>query len=158
MAGIKLGKNAKLYYRSAGNFASPTWTEISSIRDLTLDTTWDRAEANSRASSVKKGAKTLLGIGFTGSIKSSDTDAAFTAVVTALLSPSDVLDVLVLNGSDSTNGARGFRYEADVYQGNENQDITTAIYLDVGFEPSALSDNAAQSVLVTNSAPVFTTL
>ena len=76
----------------------------------------------------------------------------------ALLSPTASLDVMVLDGTSSTNGVRGYRYDAIVTQGNQDQAIQNALYLDVNFAPNGFADNAPQSVLVTAGSPVFTTL
>lgn len=155
---MKLGIRAKLYYRSGGNFASPTWTEISKFRDVTVNATWDTVDAPDRASRVKSMAKTLLDIGVTGSMKMADADATVNAVIDALLSPTSNMDVMVLNGSESTNGARGFRYESVVTSASEDQGIGNAIYADVTFMPDAFSANKFQSVLVTAGSPAFTNL
>lgn len=154
----KLGINSKLYYRSAGNFASPTWSELSRFRDVQVNAQWDTTDAPDRASHVKSMAKTQLDIGVSGTIKSLDADAGYNAVVDALLSPTGNMDIMVLDGSNTTNGSRGFRYEAIVTQGNQDQGIGEALYLDVNFAPDAFSTNNYQSVLVTAGAAAFTNL
>lgn len=156
--GMKLGIRSKMYYRSAGNFASPTWSEISAIKDLTVNAQWDTTDAPDRSTVVKGMAKTLLGLSVSGSMKASDSGVAVGAVLDAMLGATASMDVMVLDGSSSTNGARGYRYEAIVTQANQDQNIQNALYWDVDFAPSGFADNAPQSVLVTNSAPVFTTL
>lgn len=158
MAGMKLGIRSKIYYRSAGNFASPTWTEISAFRDLTVNAQWDTTDAPDRSTVVKGMAKTLLDLGVSGTLKCSDTATTYGAVVDALLSPTSSLDVMVLDGASGTNGVRGYRYDALVTQGNQDQAIQNALYLDVNLVPNGFADNAPQSVLVTAGSPAFTTL
>jgi hypothetical protein len=155
---MKLGIRADLSYRSAGNFSTPTWTEITKFRDVTVNAAWDTVDAPDRGSRVKSMAKTLLDISVSGQMKMADADNTVNAVMDALLSPTSNIDIRVLNGSASTNGARGFRYEAIVTSGTENQGITEAIYADVNFAPDAFSANSFQSVLVTAGSPAFTNL
>jgi hypothetical protein len=155
---MKLGIRAKLYYRSAGNFGTPTWTELTLVRDLTLNAADDTTDAPTRASRVKAMAKTLKDIAFDASMRASDTDAGYTAVYDAYLSASSNIDVMVLDGSSSSNGARGFRYEAIVHKAGQPQNIADAIYTDFGFAPDAFSSNNFQSVLVTAGSPVHTNL
>lgn len=155
---MKLGIRAVLYYDSAANFGTPTWAAITKFKDVTVNATWDTVDAPDRGSRVKSMAKTLLDIGVSGSMKMSDADTGVNAVMTALLSPTANIGVMVLNGSSTTNGARGFRYDAICTSAGEDQGIGNAIYADVNFAPDAFSTNNFQSVLVTAGSPAFTNL
>lgn len=44
---IKLGMEAKLY-RNSGTYASPTWTEIQNVKDLTLNLEAGEADVTTR--------------------------------------------------------------------------------------------------------------
>lgn len=155
---MKLGIDAKLYYRSGGNYASPTWTEISSIKDLAVDGQWDTTDAPSRASRIKGYAKTLLDAGFTGTIKCSDTDTAYQAIRDAFLSGTSSVDFMVLNGSNTTNGAWGYRYDGIVTKCGNDQGIQNALYDDIEVKPDGFSDNPFKKAVVTAGAPVFTAI
>jgi hypothetical protein len=155
---MKLGIRSVFYYDSAVNFSTPTWAAISKFRDVSVNAQWDTVEAPDRGSRVKSMAKTLLDIGVSGSLKVSDTDTGVNAVMTALLSPTANIGIMVLNGTSATNGSRGYRYDAIVTQGNEPQNIGDALYLDVNFAPDAFSANNFQSVLVTSGSPAYTNL
>lgn len=153
-----LGITAAFYYRSAGNFASPTWTEITAMKDVARNDQWDTVEAPDRGSTVKSGAKTLRDIGVTAAMKKKLNDASVNAVLAALESATGNIDIMVLDGDKATNGARGVRYEAVTTQANEDQGIANALYLDLAFMPDAFSDNQYQSVLVTAGSPAFTNI
>ena len=155
---MKLGIRAKLYYDTAANFSTPTWSEITKFRDVTVNAAWDTVDAPDRSSRVKSMAKTLLDLGVSGALKVSDADSGVNAVMTALLSPTANIGIMVLNGASNTNGARGYRYDAIVTQASEDQGIGNALYLDVNFAPDAFSANQFQSVLVTAGSPAFTNL
>jgi hypothetical protein len=154
---MKLGIDSKLY-RNTGNYNTPTWTSIDAVRDFTQNVAYDTVEAPSRESRVKSMAKTLVDISGSGSVKVSDTDAGYIALWDALISSTTELDILVLNGDSTTNGARGFRYDAIVTQGNEDQAITNALYMDFEVHPSAFATNAMKSAVVAAGAPVFTSI
>lgn len=153
----KLGITSKFYYDSAANFSTPTWAEISEMRDVSVNFAWDVVEAPDRGSRVKSEAKTQLDMGVTAMMKKLETTTV-NAVITALLSPTANIGIMVLDGSSATNGSRGVRYDAIVKQGNESQSITEALYLDLAFSPDAFSGNQYQSVLVTAGSPAFTNL
>lgn len=153
----KLGIDSKLY-RNTGNYNTPTWTEIDAVRDFTLNVGYDTVEAPSRASRVKSMAKTIVDISGSGTCKVSDTDEGYIALWDTLISGTAQLDILILNGLTNTNGARGFRYDALVTQGNEDQAITNALYMDFQVVPSAFNTNDMKSAVVAAGAPVFTSI
>lgn len=156
MATTRLGITSKFYYES-GNFGTPAWLEVNDMKDVSYDFAWDTADGPSRASRVKSEAKTQLDIGVKAMMKKTGTSAC-NAVITALLSPTANLDIMVLDGAKDVNGSRGIRYESIVKQGNEDQAIGNSLYLDLAFAPDMFSDNQFQSVLVTAGSPALTNL
>jgi hypothetical protein len=153
----KLGIDAKAY-RNTATYGSPTWVEITAFRDLVLNTQWDTVEAPSRGSRVKTMAKTIVDVSASGAVKVSDTDAGFIALWEALVGGTANIDVLILNGGNTSNGARGFRFDALVTQGNEDQGIGNALYLDINLAPDAFAANPVKYAVVTSGAPVFTAI
>lgn len=153
--GVKLGRDAVLYYNTA-SFGSPTWTAIPQVSDLSVTAEWDEAEASTRESKMKLKVKTLLGAEVAAKLKVVPSDTALGVIVAALFSDA-VVDILVLNGTNATNGCYGFRFECQVHSANEDQGLGNAIFDEVKFKPCP-TVNAKQSVLVTTGAPVFTTI
>lgn len=151
----KTAIDAKLY-RNTGNYNTPTWTAIDSVRDVQFDPTWDAADAFTRGSRVKEYAKILAEIGFTAVVQCSDTDAGYLALMDAHASSSTVLDLLMLDGSSTSNGAQGVRFDAGIFGASQDQSIGNVLYRDFDFKPSALKTNAPKRAVVTNSVPVFT--
>jgi hypothetical protein len=156
MPANQIGILSKAYYRSAGTFASPTWTELTLIRDLTQNEKWDIAEVVTRASRAKRGAPTTLEISITGSIKAVVDDTAYLAIRTARLAGS-ILDVMFLTGSRANNGEIGWRFEAVVEDATQDQGSGSVLYDSITFRPHSDSANAVQTAIVTTGAPVFTT-
>lgn len=151
----KLGILSKVY-RNTGTYGAPVWVEVTSISDLSVEANWDEGEASTRASRVKKTKKTMLDVPITGKIKVSDTDAAYIAFWNAAHSD-DVLDLMILNGSSSTNGVRGYRGEFDVNTPKEDQGMGNVLFMEFSLKPS---DSAEQfsKVVVSGGAPTFTAL
>jgi len=140
-----LGINSVLY-RNTGSHGSPSWSPVTVIADLSANATWDKADANSRASRIKKSLKTMLGLTFTGNLKVKPGDANYEAFIDAVNSD-DILDLLILNGSKDTEGSRGYRIDAQVSEGTEDQAMANALYLAITIDPTD-SDNEPQAVYV----------
>lgn len=151
-----LGKNAKLYYNSA-TFGSPTWVEITRISKLKGGLKWGRAQNATRGSTVNRGGKTVGDLSFDFTIEQDLTDAGILLVWAACISGSTTIDLLILNASNTTNGARGFRGEFDLNSLDDDQAIENVLTWDVHAEPAA-SANALQTAVITAGSPVFTTL
>lgn len=155
MSAPKLAIESVVLLRLAGNYNTPTWTELEIVRDVQVDPAWDQAEAFSRETDVKEYAKGLLELGFTIDVKSSDTDAGYIEMMDAFASKSAVIDMLILDGSQTTNGAEGVRFDAGVFGASQDQSIGGVLYRSFEVKPSAYRTNKAKRAVVTNSAPVF---
>lgn len=142
----KIGLNAKLYWRSAGSYGSPTWTEASLVSDLSVNVTWDEADASARESRIKQMVKTLLTLEFTGRLKKKPLDATYEAFMNAVLSDG-VLDVLVMDGDKAVEGNRGWRCDAQVFSATEDQAMSNALFEDIVLKPS-VETNPALAVKV----------
>jgi hypothetical protein len=142
---VKLGVNSKAYYNSATR-ASPTWVEVKSIRELTIDATFGKAAANVRGERVNKMVKTNTDLNFTGSIRK-DTAAATLAVINAAIAPDAILDMLFLDGSRTVVGSRGFRADVQVIMTGESQTIDDVVYNEIEFFPTP-TDNEPVAVSI----------
>ena len=150
---MKLGIRAKLYRNTSGIFLSPTWEVIQHISDLSVNANWDEGEASTRASRIKKGAKTMMGLEFSGKVRVSNDDAGYIALWDAAHSD-DVLDLLVLNGPLDENGVRGYRVECQVMSNTEDQALGNVLFMDFMLKPSPTS-NEPKKAVVAAGAPVF---
>jgi hypothetical protein len=152
------GLEAGFYVRTSGNFASPTWTELTDIGDFTQNANWNKATVELRSSPAAMGLKTTIDISvsFKMLARPAGGSAAYNTIIAAL-GTRDVVDVMALQGSNTTNGARGWRYEGQVFSGTEDQGTQAAIMPEMEVSPT-ITNNAPQSVVVTSGAPVFTTL
>lgn len=151
----KLGILSKLYYRSAGSYGSPTFTEISLINDLSVNATWNKGPANSRGSRIDKSVKTSLGLTFTGTLKKKPGDATYEELMNAIVSD-NVLDLLILDGAKDLDGVRGWRADCQIFEGTEDQGRDVNLYVSLSIEPTD-SDNEPQAVLVDGTTLTYST-
>lgn len=158
MSEPKMAIDAVLLWMSGGNYASPTWSEIDLAKDVQVQPAWDQAEAFSRATSAKEYAKGLLELGFTASVKCSGTDTGYAALMDAFTSKTGTIELLILDGSATTNGAEGVRFTAGVFGASQQQNIGDVLYREFDIKPSAYATNKPKWAEVTNSAPVFTAI
>lgn len=151
----KLGIKCKAL-RNTASYASPTWSPINCISEFSVEAAWDEGEANSRETRIKLAMKTMLALGFTGKLRASNVnDANYTVIIAALLTDT-ALDLMILNGDETTNGVTGFRVSCQVFSANEDQGTGVVVYDEVRFKPTPNADSNYSSVLVASGAAAFT--
>lgn len=154
-----LGINCKLF-RNTGSYGAPVWSAVTGVSDFTVSPKWDFKEGSTRASRVKRGAKTLLGLEFKGKIKTDETDANYLAFLSALHGDA-VLDVLAIDGNPTdptiTGTLQGYRFDAHVVEGEQPQGLDDVLFDSFELKP-ALSANPVclVSAAVTAGSPVYT--
>lgn len=148
-----LGIKAK-FYRNTGSFDSPSWSECTLLSDCAVNPSWDSGDASDRGSRIKVEAKTQMGLEFPCKMRKVPGDANYEAFMNALLSDA-TLDLLVLDGAKETVGARGFRCDCQIFQGNEDQGLGVgALVVDLSIKP-APSGNPTRAVLI-GAGPTIT--
>ena len=153
----RLGIDSKVY-RNTGTYGSPTWTEITLVRDVQVNPSWNRADGSSRGSKVMAEAKTQLALAFTLSVKVSLTDAGYIALMDSFVDSDGTLDLMILNGGSTTNGVEGWRFDAGVFTASEDQSIGNVLYRDFEIGPSAHGTNESKRVVVATGAPGFASI
>lgn len=154
----RLGIKAKFYY-NAGNYATPTWTAIDLISDLTVAAQFDMAEGNTRETHIKRKAPTLVDLNVTGKIRKDESVAGFEVLEDAFLTGNEI-DVLVMDGLTTSNGADGYRFHGCIGNWGEDQGLGNIIFKDFAMYPGfdRVGGNLPKSVEVAAGAPVFTAL
>jgi hypothetical protein len=108
-AGVRTGIDGAVY-RNSGTDGSPTWVEIDIIRDVSgAGAVWDMGDASSRASRAKLYKKTQADIRPQLVARADSADTGYQALYDAANSPAGTLDLLVLDGPLTEDGATGFR-------------------------------------------------
>jgi hypothetical protein len=119
---------------------------------------WTTAPAGDRGQGVTASAKTRVNCNATGRLRVDDDDAGYQVFLAAALSRDAELDLMILNGSQSSNGATGVRGLFQINRFDENQGADTVLYRDTSMDVAPVDDNFPfKSVVVASTVPVFTT-
>jgi len=138
-----LAEDAKLY-RNTASYATPTWSEMDNVIDLTLNLEKEEADVTTRGSGgwteVVDGKKDAT-VEFQMLWDTADTN--FTALQDAFLNNTSV-EVLVLDGPEGTAGSQGLRATMMVKSFSRSEDLGDALKVDVSLRPVKNSDAAPE--------------
>lgn len=154
-AAIQPAVDAGFYYNAA-TYGTPTWTEITIIRDVPdAGQKWDFADASARASRAKLFGKTLVDLSGTVSARADPADAGYQKLFDAAVTRTP-LDVMILDGDVATEGVKGKRLHIGCSIG-QDQSISNVIYTDFEYKPMYHSDGYPKYVeMGAASTPTFT--
>ncbi len=137
-----LGMNAKLYYNT-GSYASPTWTLISNVRDLTLNLERGDTDITTRGGGGWRQSVATLADGSIDFGMVWDTaDTVFTAIKNAFVNNTTV-EFLALDGLQATTGSQGLRATMAITSFSRNEGLEDALTVDVSAK-TAYADNAPE--------------
>lgn len=141
-----LGLNAKLYRRTGGTWASPTWTEVPSVRNV--DSTFEAGQwdGSTRGSKFRKWARTLLDVGFDLEMLHKPGDSHQTALREAWLS-GDLVDIAVMDGDIDTPGSEGFRAEMQVMSFSRGEQLEEGLLIKCMLKPG-ISANEPEFLVI----------
>lgn len=148
------GINCKAYYNS-GTYGSPTWVELSIINDLQENSKTMTADSNSRATFINLKVGVSGDLSWTGTIKR-DGSAAHLVVYRAMKAKT-VLDLLILDGPNTTNGVMGHRADCLVIDTSNNQGRSERLYDSIEIVPTD-STNLPKHVLITGGVVTMATM
>lgn len=144
--------------RNTGTYGSPSWTEVTIIRDVTNPQNWDWADASSRQGRAKLFGKTLIDLSGTVNVRADPADAGYQAIFDATVTRTPI-DCLILDGDIATEGVKGKRIHAGFSMTNQDQAIGNIIYSEFDYKPMFHVDNAGICKYVemgASSTPTFT--
>jgi hypothetical protein len=146
-------------YRNTGTYGSPTWTAQLLDLDVISSLPWDFVEAGSRETRAKLYMKARADMQIQVKSRSDDADTGAVAILAAAMSPTAVLDCLVLNGLITVEGASGFRAEFLVNLTGEPQEADGSIYHTYDLKPTWTANGYPKTVVMgAASAPTMATL
>jgi hypothetical protein len=155
--GVKPGI-AAVGYRNTGTYGSPTWAAASIIRDATPAFPWDMVDASSRATRAKLYGKSQVDLGIQLVCRADDADTAYQAFVDAAFSATAIIDMLILDGPITREGARGVRAHWLFSLTGQPQGAGDMVYSTFDLKPGVdPSGNVPASVSMgASSTPAFT--
>lgn len=136
-----LSEDAKVYYNTA-SYATPTWAEVTNVKDVTLNLEKDETEVTTRASGgYKEFVDGLIDASIDFNMLWDTADTAFTAFQTAFFAKTAV-EFLVLDGDEGTTGSQGLRVTCMIKNFTRNETLGEALTVDVTIRPVKNSDAA----------------
>ena len=153
---VKPGIAAKVY-RNTGTYGSPTWTAMNLARSVNDNSKWDTADASSREGRARLYAKTQVDLPHDIEMRADNADTGYVAMYAAWASATAVVDLLILDGPITDEGAMGIRAEFIVCGRPQNQGAGDVIYTTFPLMPTWTSNGVPKSVVMgAASAPGFT--
>jgi hypothetical protein len=157
MATRRMGIDGKVYYASVDTWDAETYTAIDRVSDIEENVGWNTAPAGDRGQGVDTEAKTTAKLEYTGKCRVDDSDAGYLALRAAFLARDTPINLMILNGSKTSNGATGFRGYFHVTNFAMPQGMQEVDYVNFRFVAAPFtSTTPLKSVLVTTGAPVST--
>ncbi|MGE4157612.1 MAG: phage tail tube protein [Planctomycetota bacterium] len=133
---IRLGMEAKLYYDPAGLGGVPSWTELTNVKDVTLNLETGEADVTTRGNA---GWRATVGTLRDGSIEFEmvwDTaDPGFTAIKDAYFNNAKIA-FAVMDGDIGTPGSQGLQADFSITNFSRNEALEEAIMVSVTAKPT----------------------
>lgn len=132
---IKLGMDAKLYYCVAGIGATPTWTELTNVKNVTLNLQKGESDVTTRANNGWKASATTLKEGSVEFEMIWNTgDAGFTAVQTAWMN-NTLIGLAVMDGGVAVVGSQGLWADCNIINFTRDEPLEEALTVKVTAKP-----------------------
>lgn len=133
---IRLGMQAKLYFKVGGVAAGGAWAELGNVKDLTLNMETGEADVTTRANA---GWRATVGTLKEGSIEFEmvwDTsDAGFTAIKDAFFANA-AIGLAVMDQDIATTGSQGLQADCSITSFSRNEALEEAITVSVTAKPT----------------------
>lgn len=148
--GIRLGMDAKLYYKPGGISSGGTWTELANTKDVTLSLETGEADVTTRGN---QGWRAIVATLKNGSVEWEmvwDTDdTGFTAIKDAYFTNSAIA-LAVMDGDIATAGNQGLQADFSVTNFSRSEPLEEALSVSVTAKPT-YSDTAPEWVTIAGS-------
>lgn len=155
--GAKVAVKAKIY-RNTSVFATPSWTENKRVADATYTYTPDEGSADDRGSRIHQFEPTQYTIEVSGRMRVDPDDAEYVAFRDAAAQDL-ALDLLVLDGAETTVGSEGCRGYFKVFNFSEPQEMANVLYREFTLKPCVPQDADETPVqfAIIEAGPTLTT-
>jgi hypothetical protein len=133
---VKFGMDAKLYYCAAGIGGTPTWTELTNVKNVTLNLQKGEADVTTRGNN---GWKATAGTLKEGSIEFEmvwdTTDTGFTAIQQAYFQNSKI-GIAAMDGGITTAGSQGLWADCQITDFSREEPLEEALSVKVTAKPT----------------------
>ena len=133
---IRLGMDAKLYFKTGGVGGGGAWTELTNVKDVTLNLETGEADVTTRGNA---GWRATVGTLKEGSIEFEmvwDTgDAGFTAIKNAYFN-NTLIGFAVMDGGILTAGSQGLQADFSITNFSRKEALEEALTVSVTAKPT----------------------
>jgi hypothetical protein len=134
------GLTCKAYYMSGGSFASPTWTLMTKVIDVTIGRQRTEIAASTRGSEFEKVLVGLKKMPISITLLRDDADTTQDSLETAYEAGTDVV-LGFADGAIATTGTTYVKIEGKILTFDHGEPLDGATTINITFKPSATSTN-----------------
>jgi hypothetical protein len=133
---IKLGMDAKLYFCAAGIGGTPTWTELTNVKNVSLSLQTGEADVTTRGNHGWKATAATMKEGSIEFEMVWDTaDTGFTAIQTAYFGNTKI-GLAAMDGDVATVGSQGLWADCSITNFSREEPLEEAITVKVTAKPT----------------------
>src|SRR5262245_2690246 len=132
---LVLGLNAKMYIDDQATYVSPSWTELTNCRDVTLTLEKNESDVTVRGNN---GWRAMVSVLKDATVEFSmiwDTDDPNFQVIKdaflAVSAPQNTVNVAVMDGDITASGSEGFRAMCIISSFTRNEPLEEALTVDI---------------------------
>ncbi|NLE37428.1 MAG: hypothetical protein GX621_05320 [Pirellulaceae bacterium] len=145
----KLGLDAKLY-RNSGTYETPSWVEMTNVKDLTLNLESGEADVTTRGNNGWRATVATLKDGSIEFEMIWDTeDAGFTAIKSAWFGNTSI-EFAVMDGGITVAGSQGLRATFSITKFSRSEPLEEALSVSVTAKPT-YAENAPEWMTISGT-------
>ena len=140
----KIGLEMYLY-RNSNTYASPTWVEVTNVKDLSFNLEKTRADMTTRANAGWRSQRgTLKDGGITFQSVYDTADADYTAFESAWFD-NTAIEFALADGDISTTGTKYIRMTTEINNLSRTENLEEGVMVDIEANPSPVAASEAPS-------------
>ena len=133
---VRFGIDGKLYFCAAGIGGTPTWTELSGVKNVTLNVQGKEVDVTTRASGGFAAADiALMDASIEFEMPLDPADTGYQALETAFFGRA-LVGMAVMSGDIETAGSRGLWADCKILQFNREESLEDAMVVKVTAKPT----------------------
>ena len=134
-----IGLDAKLYY-NANTYASPSWTELTNVKDVSLSMDAGEADASTRGSGGWKITEATLRSASIEFEMTWDTSKAWFIALRDAYLAGTLVEMACMDGAIATSGKEGLRAGMSVTEFMRNEPLEGVVTVSVTVKPGPSAD------------------
>jgi hypothetical protein len=135
----RIGLDCKLYYNSA-TYASPTWVELTNVKDVTIALSKGEADTSRRGNTWRSRKGTLKDASIDFNLVQEDGDTGFDVLLDSFLNGTPV-ELLAIDGEYDEEGAQGLRATCEIFKNDAGQNLEEAEMFDFSAKPTPAAND-----------------